>query len=136
MTKGLRRAPPQAWASFSFGPASPRSRSPCCRTPCSGCQTPIGRRAGARGRASWRARHFGDANWASSIASNAAASGFRVGDWTTATRAHEEWRPRGGPDIVEGGTLDAVVRGLRGEPAESRIDDLAEKARTLTDPQV
>jgi hypothetical protein len=83
-----------------------------------------------------RARHFGDADWASSIAANAAASGFRVGDWATATRAHEEWHPHAGPDIVEAATVDAIIRGLRGEPSESRIDDLAEAARTLTDPQV
>jgi hypothetical protein len=83
-----------------------------------------------------RARHFGDAEWASSIASNAAASAFRAGAWDTAMAAHEEWHPHVGPDIVEAATIDAVIRSLRGEPSLSSLDELAARTEAYSDPQV
>ena len=83
-----------------------------------------------------RARHFGDAEWASSIASNAAASAFRVGAWDTAIQAHEEWGPHAGPDVIEAATIDAVIRSLRGSSALSSLDELAVGSEALSDPQV
>ncbi len=85
-----------------------------------------------------RARRFGSRQWSALLASNAAASAFRAGEFSAAESMIAEWTEAATAGIagVELHCVAAAIAGARGEPAEAGIDALRPFMATSTDPQL